>query len=311
VGVPQESRAKTASERPLTPARKRARIALALLTLYVIWGSTYFVMRVALDFLPPFLMCGTRFTLAGALLYSLLRLRGVAPPSAKGWASALLIGGLLLVCGNGLVAIAEHSVDTGVAATVVATVPLWAAAIGAFWGERPARLELVGLLLGFAGVAVLNHGGNLAAHGGDALAVVLAPIAWALGSAWSRRLPVPAGLMGTAAQMLAAGLVLLTLAVLTGEGPLHAVSWSGAAALAYLIVFGSMIAFSAYGFLLRNTRSTLATSYAYVNPMVALALGSLLGGESFTREKLLACLLTGSGVALVTVARGASKFRSV
>jgi drug/metabolite transporter (DMT)-like permease len=162
----------------------------------------------------------------------------------------------------------------------------------------------LGLLLGFAGVAVLNHGGSLAAHGGDALAVVLAPIAWALGSACSRRLPVPPGLMGTAAQMLVAGLMLLTLALLTAERPLHAATWSGVAALAYLIVFGSMVAFSAYGFLLRNTRSTVATSYAYVNPMVALALGSLLGGESFTRAKLLACLLTASGVGLVTAARG-------
>jgi drug/metabolite transporter (DMT)-like permease len=232
-------------DRPMPLARQHALVIVSMLALYVIWGSTYFAMSVAIHFLPPFLMCGTRFAVAGALLFGFLRLRGVPAPSAKGWGISLLIGTLLLVCGNGFVAIAERSVESGVAATVVATVPLWAALIGAISGERPSRLEVFGLLLGFAGVAVLNRGGDLMSHGVDTIAIIIAPIAWALGSMWSRRLPVPSGLMGTAAQMLIAGVLFFLLALVTGERALQAPTFSAIGALAYLVVFGSLLAISA------------------------------------------------------------------
>jgi drug/metabolite transporter (DMT)-like permease len=280
------------------PPVSAALVAAALLALYFIWGSTYFAMRVALDALPPFLMCGVRFVVAGAGLLAFLRWRGMPLPTPKQWGASAIVGTLLLVCGNGLVAVAERTVDSGVAATVVATMPLWMAAIGAAIGERTTAREWIGLAIGFAGVAVLNRAGTLELGSIDTLAILVAPIAWAVGSVWSRRLSLPPKLMGTAAQMLSGGVVLLLLAAVTGERMSEAPSVSALGALAYLVVFGSLIAFSAYGFLLRNTRSALASSYAYVNPVVALAIGSLLGSEPFTAYKLVACALTVIGVAI-------------
>jgi drug/metabolite transporter (DMT)-like permease len=277
---------------------KTALVVAALLSVYLIWGSTYFAMRIALDALPPFLMCGTRFVVAGAGLLAFLRWRGMPLPTLQQWGASAVVGTLLLVLGNGLVAVAERSVDSGVAATVVATMPLWMAAIGATLGERITRLEWLGLGIGFAGVAVLNRAGTLELGSVDTLAILIAPIAWAVGSVWSRRLSLPPKLMGTAAQMLCGGLVLLLLAAVSGERINEPPSASALAALAYLVVFGSLVAFSAFGFLLRNTRSTIASSYAYVNPVVALAIGSILGSEPFTTYKLIACALTVIGVAI-------------
>src|SRR5262249_2260205 len=152
--------------------------------------------------------------------------------------------------------------------------------------------------IGFTGVAVLNRAGNLELGGIDTIAILIAPIAWAVGSVWSRRLALPPKLMATAAQMLCGGAVMLALSAALGERVSEVPSGSALAALAYLIVFGSLIAFSAYGFLLRNTRPTVASSYAYVNPVVALAIGSGLGAEPFTAHKLVACGLTVLGVAI-------------
>lgn len=273
-------------------------VAAALLSVYFIWGSTYFAMRIALDALPPFLMCGLRFVVAGASLLAFLRWRGMPLPTLKQWGASAIVGTLLLVMGNGLVAVAERSVDSGVAATVVATMPLWMAAVSAAFGERIAGREWVGLAIGFTGVAVLNRAGTLELGSIDTLAILIAPIAWAVGSVWSKRLSLPPKLMGTAAQMLCGGVVLLLLAAVSGERMSEAPSAKALAALAYLVVFGSLIAFSAFGYLLRNTRPTLASSYAYVNPVVALAIGSLLGAEPFTAYKLLACTLTVIGVAI-------------
>jgi drug/metabolite transporter (DMT)-like permease len=278
-------------------------IAAALLAVYIIWGSTYFAMRVALDALPPFLMCGARFVVAGAGLMVFLRWRGTPLPTLRQWGASAWVGCLLLVLGNGLVAVAERTVDTGVAATVVATMPLWMAAIGATLGDRVSRMEWVGLVIGFAGVAILHRAGNLAFSGVDALAIVIAPVAWAAGSVWSRRLPLPPKLMGTAAQMLCGGLVMLLLSALVGERVSGAPSAAALGALAYLTVFGSLLAFSAYGYLLRTTRPTLASSYAYVNPMIALGIGSWLGAEPLTPDKLVACALTVLGVAVAIRAR--------
>jgi drug/metabolite transporter (DMT)-like permease len=177
------------------------------------------------------------------------------------------------------------------------------AAIGWFWGERPKARELVGLSFGFAGIVVLNGGGGISLHGVDGLAVLLSPVAWATGSLWSRRLPMPKGLMSSACQMLLAGPLMFLVAFARGEqlhGPL---SGKSAAALAYLIVFGSLIAFSAYGFVLRTTRPLIASSYAYVNPLVALAIGAALAGEHLSARKLGACALTVIGVLVVTLSR--------
>ena len=281
----------------------RALLIAALLSLYVIWGSTYYAMRVALETLPPYSMGAVRFSIAGLLLFVVLRARGAEWPTLREWLAAGAVGTLLLVMGNGFIVLAERSVDSGTAATVITTMPLWMAAIGWLWGERPKARELLGLLFGFAGILVLKNGGGLSLHGVDGLAVLLSPVAWAVGSLWSRRLPMPKGLMSSACQMLSAGPLMFLVAFARGERLQGPVSGESIAALVYLIVFGSLIAFSAYGYVLRSTRPLIASSYAYVNPLVALAIGAALGGEHLTARKLGACALTVIGVLVVTLSR--------
>jgi len=283
-------------------SRARGLVIAALLSLHLIWGSTYYAMRVALETLPPYLMGGSRFLIAGLLLFVVLRLGGAALPKPREWLAAGAVGTLLLVMGNGFVVLAERSIDSGTAATVVATMPLWMAAIGWLWGERPKPRELLGLAFGFAGIVVLN-GGGIALRGIDGLWLLLAPVAWAVGSLWSRRLPMPAGSMSSACQMIAAGPLMLLVAFVHGEQLQGPVSGKSMVALGYLTVFGSLVAFSAYGFLLRATRPLIATSYAYVNPLVALAIGAALGGEQLSARKLGACALTALGVLVVTLSR--------
>ena len=289
-----------------------APILAALFSLYVIWGSTYFAMRVALASLPPYLMAAPRFTIAGVVLFAVLRLRGAALPSLRQWLAASAIGALLLVMGNGFVAVAERTVDSGTAATVIATMPLWMAALGWFWGDRPKARELVGLAFGFAGIVVLNGGGSSSLRSVDGVFLLLAPVAWAFGSLWSRRLPMPAGLMSTACQMITGGLLMFVVSAACGERPHGPIDGETIGAIAYLIVFGSLIAFSAYGYLLSATRPLIATSYAYVNPLVALGIGAALGGERLTAQKIGACAPTVIGVLVVTLSRhGAPKSAAV
>jgi len=300
--VSHEGRSQLAASRE-SSSGGRALVIAALLSLYVIWGSTYYAMRVALETMPPYLMAASRFAIAGSLLFFILRVRGAALPRPREWLAAGAVGTLLLAMGNGFVVLAERSVDSGTAATIVATMPLWMAAFGWFWGERPRARELLGLAFGFAGIVVLNSGGGLSLHGIDGLAILLAPIAWAVGSLWSRRLPMPAGSMSSACQMILAGLLMFLVAFARAERLRGPVSGASLAALGYLIVFGSLIAFSAFGFVLRETRPLIATSYAYVNPLVALAIGAALGGEHLSARKVSACTLTVIGVLVVTLSR--------
>jgi drug/metabolite transporter (DMT)-like permease len=283
-----------------TTTRDKVFIGLALMAVYVIWGSTYYAMRVALRLLPPFLMAGPRFLIAGLILLVALRMRGATMPTAKEWRGASIVGVLLLVFGNGLVAIAQRTVDSGVAATVVATMPLWIVAMGTAIGDRPTIREALGLLAGFVGIVILRGGGDLTFHNINSIVLLFAPISWAFGSLLSRKIEMPKGPMTTAAQMIAGGSVMIVIAIVRGERPVADPTPETVFALAYLVLFGSIIAFSAYGYLLRKTRAAVATSYAYVNPLVALALGSALGGESFTITKLGACLITIAGVSIAS-----------
>lgn len=283
-------------------------ILLALAVLYIVWGSTYYALRVALVDFPPFLMGGVRFLTAGVVLLLFLRARGAPWPTLRQWGSGALTGTLLLVLGNGLVGVAEHAgIGSGVAATVIATMPLWAVLFGAVFGERPSWAELLGLVVGFSGVLVLRSGGALSAPLGGLIAIVCAPAAWALGSVWSQRLPRPAGAMSTAVQMTTGGLIMGAVGACRGEHFATSPRASSVLAVLYLIVFGSIVAFSAYGYLLRTVRPALATSYAYVNPVVALAIGAVLAGEPFGATHAIACAWTLVGVAIVAVARARPK----
>ncbi|MGZ3451761.1 MAG: drug/metabolite exporter YedA [Polyangiales bacterium] len=287
----------TVRETPKALGPKTSVVVLALFALYVIWGSTYLAMRIALETMPPFLMAGPRFLLAGLGMYGFLRWRGAPAPTREQWIASAKIGLLLLTLGNGAVAIAEQSVSSSVAAIVVASMPIWAAVFGRVAGLRAKGGEWLGLLLGFSGVVLLNLSGGLHLDG-RGLVLVVAPLAWAAGSVWSKKLPLPEGPMSTATQMISGGVSMLILAVVTGERMPHP-SLRSLSAMLYLAIFGSIVAFTAYNWLLRNVRATLATSYAYVNPIVAVFLGWALGGESITRMTLAAAGVSIAGVALI------------
>jgi len=286
---------------PLPVGRDRSTVVLALLAVYLVWGSTYLAMRVALQGFPPFIMSGLRFVVAGGALFLYLRARGASLPRRKPGAAAVLVGLLLLVGGNGGVALAEQRVASGLAALGVATVPLWAVLFGGLWRQWPRRLEWVGLTLGFAGIVLLNAQGDLRANPAGALTLLLAAASWALGSVWSRHLTLPEGAMGTAIEMLGAGAALLVVSLVFGERIPRVPAPSAVGALLYLIVFGSLVAFSSYAYLLRRVQPALATSYAYVNPLVAVGLGVALGGERVTGLELLAMPLILAAVVLVAL----------
>lgn len=276
-------------------------IALALLTVYLVWGSTYLAIRVALEGYAPLFFPGIRFVVAGSVLFAVLWARRTPLPTRRQALNAALIGFLLLDIGNGGVVLAEQKVGSALAATAVATVPLWAALCAGFWGAWPGRTQWIGLALGFAGIVVLNFGGDFAANPLSAALLVLASVTWAFGSVWSRRLDLPKGLMSSAVQMFAAGAVFLAASAATGERWQLVSSPRASAALLYLILFGSLLAFSAYMFLVQNVSPALATSYAYVNPVVALLLGATLGGEHFAGTDFVAIALVLAGVALIVL----------
>ncbi len=292
------------------PAGNRLSVLLALFAVYVIWGSTYLAIRYALDGLPPFLMAGIRFIIAGGLMYLFLRARGTPNPGRREWKWAAVVGALLLVGGNGGVSFAEQWVASSLVALIVATTPVWAALFARIWGRWPNRLEWTGLALGLVGVAMLNLEGNLQANPLGAAAVVFATMSWAFGSMLSRHISLPPGLMGEAAEMLAGGAILLGLGVAFGETIPRFPSDVSLWALAYLIVFGSLVAYSAYMYLLSHVRPVLATSYAYVNPIVAVALGVGLAGEQITTIGMVAMVVILVAVALVVLGREQSSSTS-
>lgn len=276
-------------------------VVLALLAVYLVWGSTYLAIRIALEGYPPLFFPALRFLVAGGVLYALLRLRGVAAPTRRQWRNAALIGFLLLNIANGGVVLAERSVGSALAATAVAIVPLWASLFVGLWGVWPRRLQWLGLVVGFAGIVTLNLGGDFAANPLSAGLLILSSLTWAFGSVYSRRLDLPKGLMSSAAQMLVAGAIFLAVSALVGE-PWHLVAAPRAlGALVYLIVFGSLLAFSAYMYLVQNVTPALATSYAYVNPVVALGLGATLGNEHFVTSEFVAIGLVLAGVLLIVL----------
>jgi drug/metabolite transporter (DMT)-like permease len=284
-------------------ADPRLLVPLGLFALYVIWGSTYLGIHFALASYPPFLLAGVRFLCAGTLLYGFLRLRGVAPPSPRQWRNAAVTGILLLGFGNGLVCFAEERVSSGIAAVAVASMPLFAALFSGLYGEWPNRRESLGLAIGFGGVIVLNLGSSLSGSRLGALALLTAAAAWAFGSVWSRRQDMPAGPMNTAAQMLCGSAALLVAGFGSGEHLPEHPTLHATLAVAYLVVFGSLIAFSAYLYVLKNARPVLATSYAYVNPPVAVLFGLLLAGERVGPLDLAGMAVILLGVGVITLAR--------
>ncbi len=292
------------------PAQAPARAAglavvFALAIVYVVWGSTYLGIRFALEggWPPLVAVSGTRFIVAGALMYAFLRWRGVAAPTRAQWKNLAVMGLTLLLLGNGCVVLAEQSVSSGLAAVAVASVPLWMGVFGAVFGQRPTRMEWLGIAIGFAGVVWLNAGSSLAASPTGLVLLLVAPIGWAFGSVWSRGRDLPSPFMAAAGQMLCGGAMLLATGLLRGEPLDVRPTWQGTVALAYLAVFGSIVAFSTYVWLLHHVRPVLVSSYAYVNPVIAVALGVWLAGERFSAHDLGAMAVILAGVVTITLGR--------
>ncbi len=306
----------SASKRPPS----RALIILAFAAVYLIWGSTYLAIKYAIGTLPPFLMAGIRFLSAGAILFAWGSIRGErsdtkARTSITQWRRAFITGALLLLCGNGGVTWAERYLPSGLTALLVATEPLWVvmlnwAIAGRRGSARPNAKVLVGLFIGLAGVAVLVSGGLNGGSGNAAMrwigagAVIAAGLSWAGGSVYSIRRTIQASaLLASGMQMLAGGALLIAVGLVTGEYrklDFNQASWLSIGALFYLIVFGSIVAFTAYSWLLRTVSPARAATYAYVNPVVAVLLGWFIAREPVTVRTLLAAIVIVASVALIT-----------
>jgi drug/metabolite transporter (DMT)-like permease len=286
-------------------------VILAFAAVYIIWGSTYLAIRYAIETLPPFLMAATRFLVAGAILFSWSKLKGSAFPPLSQWRRAFFIGALLLLCGNGGVTWAEKYIASGMAALLIASEPLWVVVLN--WGlthQRPNYKVLLGVLIGMAGVALLVSGGFSGGSASSTMSligagvVMVSTLAWAGGSVYSNRHPIKATtVMASGMQMLAGGSLLLLMALVTGDFgqlQLSKTSWVSIIALLYLTVFGSLVAFTAYGWLLKNVTPTRAATYAYVNPVVAVLLGWLIASEPLTPKILLAAAVIVGSVVLIT-----------
>ncbi|MGH3327608.1 MAG: EamA family transporter [Streptomycetales bacterium] len=281
---------------------------LALGTVYVVWGSTYLGIRITVETMPPMVSMGFRFLVAASVLALILTIRhgpGVLRVSPRNAAGAALVGLLLLTCGNGAVAVAETSVPSGLTALIVAAVPLWVVCLRAGFSDRPRAVSVAGVLVGLAGLWVLLTPARLpgGAGLGGALVILGGTLCWANGSFWSGRLPLPArAFVATTYEMLAGGLGSMTVGTLRGEWQtldLQAISGSSWLALAYLVTFGSLVAFTAYVWLLNNAPISLIATYAYVNPVVAVALGALILSEPITAPILAGGAIVVAGVAIV------------
>ena len=297
--------APAAAPAAVAPQASPALTWLALGIVYVVWGSTYLNIRIAVKTMPPFVMGGARFMLAGVLLYAIARARGTSARVTRGQlASCALVGTLLAAGGNGIVNVAERYIDSGFAALVIAAVPLWVVLMRRMTGERIGLATLLSVLTGFVGVGLLlapGGGGGSDRTLGFAL-VLLASFSWALGSFLSPRVSLPAnGLVSTSIQMFCGGLVLAVAALVSGEGgdfSFSAVSFDSWAAFAYLVVIGSLVAYTAYVWLLQNAPISRVATYAYVNPTIAIFLGWLILDERVTPTTLLGAAIVIGSVAV-------------
>lgn len=272
----------------------------ALLACYLVWGSTYLAIRWALVSFPPFFQMGTRFLAAGVLLMAWVLWRGGPLPTLAQWRNALAIGTLMLGGGMGLTASAEQHIGSGLIAAFIAVVPMLVCGWGLLFGQRPSRLELAGMAVGIAGVLLLVRGASFTAAPVGLACIAGATLAWSLGSVLSTtRLPLAQGAAGFASEMLCGGAVLMLLSLVLGEQFRWPPEPRAAAAWAYLVVFGSLIAFSAYLYLLGHASAAMATSYAFVNPVIALLLGVALANEAVTSGEWLACGVILLGVFLI------------
>ena len=297
---------------------KSSRIWIALISVYLIWGSTYLAIRYVVETIPPFMAGGARFISAGIVLYIWRLSKGDSVPTRKQWRDAGIIGLLLLVGGNGLVSWSEQFVPSGIAALLISTVPIWMVLIESLrrGGEKPKTKTIIGLVLGFSGVVLMIGPGELSAEIGalhplGLIALPVGALLWSLGSVYSKSADLPSSsLMTTSAEMLVGGAGMFLVATLRGEwtgfslGAVESASWTG---LLYLAVVGSLGGFVAYAYLLRNAPISLVSTYAYVNPVIAILLGAWIAQESLNGRTILAAAVILGAVILITTGKSVSK----
>ena len=292
----------------------KTRIWTAMIAVYIVWGSTYLAIRFVVETMPPFLSAGVRFLISGAILVLWQRLRGSPAPTRREWSAATIIGLFLLLGGNGGLVWAEQIIPSGIASLFIGATPLWMALLDTFrpGGTRLSWLTWAGILTGFGGIALLANpwrngldGLHLDAWG--VIALLLAALSWSIGSLYSRKASLPSSpLMSTGMEMLAGSLGLFIFGSLVGEWgqwDLAAITDRSLLGLLYLIIFGSLIGFVAYTWLLRNAPTPLVSTYAYVNPLIAILLGTLLGGETISWRVVLSALIILSSVAIINFSR--------
>lgn len=280
---------------PLSPL-----VLLCLAATWVVWGSTYLAIKLALPEFPPFYMMGSRFLVAGLVLFAWVLIRRQPLPTPRQWGHALIVGTLMLGGGMGGVAHAEQTIGSGLVVAFIAVVPLMMAALNLLWGIRPARLEWVGIVLGLIGVLMLTRGADFRASPEGLMAIMIATLGWSLGSVLSQRsLSLAPAAPGFASEMLCGGAVLMLLSWMQGE----VITWPtlslATAAWIYLVTFGSLIAFNAYMVLLAHTSTALASSYTFVNPIIAMLLGVYVAHEHISRYEWLAAAVVLLGVVLM------------
>ena len=302
----------------MTSLNKNTRIWIALLSVYLIWGSTYLAILYVVETIPPFMAGGMRFISSGLVLYIWRLSKGDSVPTRRQWRDAGIIGLLLLVGGNGLVSWSEQFVPSGIAALLISTMPIWMVIIESFrrGGEKPKTKTIIGLVLGFGGVALMIGPGELsseigALHPLGLIALPIGALLWSLGSVYSKSADLPSSsLMTTSAEMLVGGAGMFLVATLRGEwggfalGAVSSESWTG---LLYLAVVGSLGGFVAYAYLLRNAPISLVSTYAYVNPVIAILLGAWIAQESLNGRTILAALVILGAVILITTGKNISK----
>lgn len=277
-------------------------VIAALTCTYFIWGSTYLAIKYAIESFPPFAMVGIRFTVAGSLLYLILRAMGHAAPTRVQWRGAAWVGLLLPVLGNGTVSHVQLHVSSSVAALAIATAPIWMAIFSSAWGHKISRREWLGIAIGLVGILLLNTRGSLQGDWLSAGLLMFAAASWSLGSVWSKHMAMPQGLMGAASQMLCGGLIALLFSLAFGEHWPTQVTARSWVAIAFLIVLGSMVAFSAYHWLLHHVRPMVASSNTFVNPIVAFVVGVWFADEQIHLMEYIALAVILVGVFLVLTA---------
>lgn len=281
-------------------------IILALFCTYFIWGSTYLAIRFGIESFPPFMMAGIRFTFAGAIMYIVMRFLGAPNPTKQQWLGATAVGILLPAFGNGTVCYVQQTVSSSVAALSIATAPIWMAIFFSIWGHKITTKEWLGIAIGFVGIVLLNLGGSLQGDVVSALLLIFAAATWSFGSVWGKYLAMPEGLMAPAVQMFMGGLVLLAISAYQGESWPQYISARSWGAIWFLVILGSLVAYSAYQYLLKTVRPLVASSNTFVNPIVAFAAGIWLANEHVTQSEIIALMIILVGVFLVLSAEPVS-----